>query len=73
MQKLSPVTTAKCRLKDEKGLYRLNGGFLKGSLIKDAKDVDPTCEKNRPVFSLAYRVESVYSASVTEGAREQSI
>jgi len=27
MQKLSPVTIAKYRLKDEKGFYRLNGRF----------------------------------------------
>jgi adenine-specific DNA-methyltransferase len=48
MQKLSPVTIAKYRLKDAKGLYRLNGRFLKGSPIKGAKDVDPVWEKDRP-------------------------
>jgi len=48
MQKLSPVTIAKYRLKDEKGSYRLNGRFLKGSPIKGAKDVDPSWEKKHP-------------------------
>jgi adenine-specific DNA-methyltransferase len=48
MQKLSPVTIAKYRNKDEKGLYRLNGRFLKGSPIKGAKDVDPKWEKTNP-------------------------
>jgi adenine-specific DNA-methyltransferase len=48
MQKLSPVTIAKYRLRDEKGPYRLNGRFLKGSPIKGAKDVDPSWEKNHP-------------------------
>jgi adenine-specific DNA-methyltransferase len=48
MQKLAPVTIAKYRLKDEKGFYRLNGRFLKGSPIKGAKDVDQAWEKKRP-------------------------
>ncbi len=48
MQKLSPVTIAKYKWKDEKGSYRLSGRFLKGSPIKGAKDVDPEWEKNRP-------------------------
>jgi DNA modification methylase len=48
MQKLSPVTIAKYRNKDAKGLYRLNGRFLKGSPIKGAKDVDPKWEKTNP-------------------------
>ena len=48
MQKLSQVTIAKYRNKDEKGLYRLNGRFLKGSPIKGAKDVDPKWEKSNP-------------------------
>jgi DNA modification methylase len=48
MQKLSPVTIAKYRLKDEKGVYRLNGRFKKGSPIKGAKDVDPVWEKDHP-------------------------
>ena len=48
MQKLSPVTIAKYRYKDEKGVYRLNGRFLKGSPIKGAKDVDPAWEKTNP-------------------------
>lgn len=48
MQKLSPATIAKYRLKDDKGFYRLNGRFLKGSPIKGAKDVDSSWEKNHP-------------------------
>lgn len=48
MQKLSPITIAKYRYKDEKGPYRLNGRFLKGSPIKGAKDVDPVWEKTHP-------------------------
>lgn len=48
MQKLSPVTIAKYRNKDENGLYRLNGRFLKGSPIKGAKDVDPKWERTNP-------------------------
>jgi adenine-specific DNA-methyltransferase len=48
MQALSPVTIAKYRLRDEKGLYRLCGRFLKDSPIKGAKDVDPKWEKEHP-------------------------
>jgi len=48
MQKLSPVTIAKYRNEDEKGRYRLNGRFLKGSPVKGAKDVDPKWEKTNP-------------------------
>jgi hypothetical protein len=48
IQKLSPVTISKYRNRDEKGFYRLNGRFLKGSPIKGAKDVDPKWEKNNP-------------------------
>ena len=48
MQKLSPNTIVKYRHKDEKGFYRLNGRFLKGSPIKGAKDVDPVWEKTHP-------------------------
>jgi DNA modification methylase len=48
IQKLSPVTIAKYRLKDEKGYYRLNGRFLKDSPIKGAKDVDPKWERTHP-------------------------
>jgi adenine-specific DNA-methyltransferase len=48
MQKLSPVTVAKYKNKDEKGFYRLNGRFLKGSPIKGAKDVDARWEKTNP-------------------------
>jgi len=48
MQKLSPETIKKYKLKDEKGFYRLSGRFLKGSPIKGAKDVDPKWEKTNP-------------------------
>jgi DNA modification methylase len=48
MQKLSPNTIAKYRHRDEKGPYRLEGRFLKGSPIKGAKDVDSVWEKTRP-------------------------
>jgi len=40
MQKLSPNTIIKYRYKDEKGAYRFERRFLKGSPIKGAKDVD---------------------------------
>ncbi len=48
MQKLSPITIKKYRHNDEKGSYRLNGRFLKGSPIKGAKDVDVTWEQTHP-------------------------
>lgn len=48
MQKLSPVTIAKYKYKDENGYYRLSGRFIKGSPIKGAKDVDPKWEKTHP-------------------------
>lgn len=45
---LSAETIKKYRLRDENGLYRLNGRFLKGSPIKGAKDVDPKWEQTYP-------------------------
>jgi adenine-specific DNA-methyltransferase len=48
IQALSPNTIKKYRRKDEKGYYRLNGRFLKGSPIKGAKDVDPEWERSHP-------------------------
>jgi adenine-specific DNA-methyltransferase len=48
IQQLSPVTIAKYKYRDEKGLYRLSGRFLKGSPIKGAKDVDPRWEQTNP-------------------------
>ena len=48
MQKLSPNTISKYRYRDEKGYYRLNGRFIKGSPIKGGKDVDPKWENTNP-------------------------
>ena len=62
MQKLSPNTISKYRHHDEKGSYRLNGRFLKGSPIKGAKD--RRCQLgNKPSRASSARLSETRNSS----------
>jgi site-specific DNA-methyltransferase (adenine-specific) len=52
LQPLSPNTIKKYKLRDEKGLYRLQGRGITGSPIRSAKDVDPKWEIEHPELTV---------------------